>query len=411
MSARVRLRRLGFLLPPAAQALVVLVSLPVMLGALGPAGWSSVAVAQTVGGLCGTVIALGWGVSGPARVGRAAVPASVLAEAFWSKALVAVPVVPLGVVVALLLGPGDPGASAGLVVLGVASTAVLGLAQTWFFVAADDVRRLVLLDTLPRFVLSLAGWAAVAAGADVRVGLATQTAASLVGFVLCWARISPPGRRTTSLRGCLAVVLGQRFGLATQLLGSAFLFGPLLVLAPVHPAALAVFGLVDRVQRQLVTASIPLGNVVLARRMAQERRAAGEPEVRAGRRLLDVALVALGCGLAAGAVAVPLLAYLGAGAVRVPVPVALLMGVVVAGAVATLLMPTMVHVPLGRERRAVLAAATGVLVGMPTVAVLGADLGALGAQVGIVAGQAAALAAYLVALGVRRGPGTTAAAR
>ncbi|XBB65416.1 hypothetical protein ABFU82_14995 [Nocardioides sp. WV_118_6] len=401
-----RLRRLGFLLPPAAQALVVLVSLPVMLGALGPAGWSSVAVAQTVGGLCGTVIALGWGVSGPARVGRAVAPATVLSEASWSKALVAGPVVLVGVGVALLLHPGGPG---GPVALGVTSTAVLGLAQTWYFVAADDVRRLLLLDTLPRLVLGLAGWAAVAGGADVRVGLATQTAAALVGFALCWARITRPARRTTTLRACAAVVLGQRFALATQVLGSAFLFGPLLVLAPVHPAALAVFGLVDRVQRQLVTASIPLGNVVLARRMAHERRTAGPPQVRVGRRLLDVALVAAGCGLAAGALAVPLLAYLGAGAVRVPVTVALLMGVVVAGAVATLLMPTMVHAPLGRERRAVLAAATGVLVGMPAVALLGAELGALGAQVGIVAGQAAALVAYLA--GLRGRPETTVAAR
>lgn len=404
-----RLRRLGFLLPPAAQALVVLVSLPVMLGALGPGGWSAVAVAQTVGGLCGTVLALGWGVSGPARVARAPEPVTVLTEASWSKALVAVLVVPVGVGAALLLQPGGLDAAAGLVPLGVASTAALGLAQTWYFVATDDVRRLLLLDTLPRFVLSLAGWVAVAGGADVRVGLAAQTVAAVVGFGLCWARISLSARRTTSLRACAAVVLGQRFGLATQVLGSAFLFGPLLVLTPVHPAALAVFGLVDRVQRQLVTASIPLGNVVLARRMALERRTAGPARVRVGHRLRDVALVAVGCGLAAGVVAVPLLAYLGAGAVRVPVPVALLMGGVVAGAVATLLLPTMVHAPLGRERRAVLAAVTGVLVGMPAVALLGADLGALGAQLGIVIGQVAGLVASLV--GLRRRPETTVAAR
>lgn len=391
--AQIIVRRIAFLVPVIAQAALVLVSLPPLINAVGGEMWSRLAVGQAIGGFAGTVVALGWGVTGPAQVasvGSRIEQVQIFTDSIYSKAVVGIPVFAGSVLLSRTLAPGAPFV---LLALACLSTAVMGLAPTWFFVGCGDGLSLVLLDTVPRIVPALVAWGFVGFGADPRWGFGIQAVAVVGATGLCWMVVTRGRDLRRSMPRVLEVIRDQRHGLATQVGYSAFMYSALPMFHVVGGPGLPVFAIADRVQKQLVTAAIPLGNVLVAR-LPQQVALLEEPGGRARfarARSFDLGLIGFVCAMGAWMIGKPLIRVLSHGQIAVGWLVVVLLGLTLGAGVVSLIAPTMLLGPLGLTHRGGLSAVAALVAGLPVVAMLGHVLGASGAQCGVLIGYIAGL--------------------
>ncbi len=380
-----------YLAPMAMQAFVTLYSIPVMVRALGENSWGQIATGQSVGLFAGTLLTMGWGITGPAMIANARTDdekTSILYISFYTKALMLVPV---GLVSALIT-EAVVSHDVWLAVLGAWTTAAYGFVTTWFFVGNADPIGLILFDALPRNVLSLVAWVLVAYGLPVWAGLVIQLVATIgtapITNFAVRRTLGRPSRAYMRSR-FWPVMTEQMAPVSTGIVLALFGASPLVVANLVHVVPLAPLAIADKLGKQLTTGFTPVGNILLARSSARHS-ALPEAERRLRKHVIPdfFALLVMTVLIIAAAIVIAPLLISVLGASRIDVPWSLIViygcatGIAVQGAVMSPLCLAFVdRVRAGRD-----AALVGSVAGILAMAALGIPFGAIGIACGVLAG-------------------------
>lgn len=242
---------------------VSLATIPFVVAHTGASGWSSVAVGQSLGSVVGIFTLLGWAQSGPTEVaidksGRG----GYFFESFRVRLLFLVPSV---LAVALLSGLLDtPSKTATFFV--ATSILIANLGAAWFYVGERNPKALFFMDTLPRSAFVAFGSVAVVFGA----GIVAYSILVLCGTVLAvlLSCIDVRNRHGSSMgaqksrRSLKQILVGQRHGIGTALLSTAYLQAPLLVLQSIAPSSVPAYALADKIKQQSLTMYKPISQVV-----------------------------------------------------------------------------------------------------------------------------------------------------
>ena len=226
----------------------------------GVAGWTSIAIGQSVGLLASIVVVWGWAVHGPILAGRAQGEADIRRLAFESSSirigLLALVVVPAS---SISWGMSDPhGFLSALTAIGMASS---GLTFSWFFVGVRQPLKLILLDSLPRLLASIFSFGAVLYWQNLLLYPLILILTNFGVFVLNLRVISgswgiPIGY--LSSRTLVRIFSRTVHVGSSQLASAVYINGAVLLVAMASAEAVAEFSAANRIYLASVTASVPL---------------------------------------------------------------------------------------------------------------------------------------------------------
>ncbi len=253
-----RLRRAGragrtigaFGLVPVLAVVTPLIVVPVISRTAGAAGIIATAVGQSVGGVAGIAVALGWPMIGPALVARSPATArtSTYRESLRMRLRVLAVLGPVAFAVGFFLVT-EHRLTAGLCGLAFAG---YGLTATWFYSGSRDARGLIVADTLPRVVATALAGGALAVGAPLAVYPLLLIGAVVVSLGLNSRRIlgtvRVPIRGTTDLRAQLPAT-------GSRLLHGLYAMGSVSIVAALSATAAFPFAAYNRVQRPALGAT------------------------------------------------------------------------------------------------------------------------------------------------------------
>jgi O-antigen/teichoic acid export membrane protein len=247
-----------FAIGPALSIVVPILTLPAISANFGSSGWASIAIGQSVGVAASIVIELGWSVAGPIQVARedSKGQAKAFRRSLVERGCVTMLAIPLLGFVIFLIGPSFSVEA----YLTSAAMALGGMSAAWFYVGTGASLRMLLLDSLPRVVSSVAGAALLMNGAALIFLPITQLVASVVlPFVpLVWLPKAANGR-SVGFWSQLALTWGsQGAAFVTRVASSAYVALPTALMALVAPVGqVATFAAVDRVGRTSLAALAP----------------------------------------------------------------------------------------------------------------------------------------------------------
>ncbi|RDH98530.1 hypothetical protein DEU32_105125 [Curtobacterium sp. AG1037] len=253
----------GFAVNMLILAVAGLIIIPALIVAVGAREWANIAVAQAIGGFCGVLTGYGWGLAGPTYVARADWQTRRLRylESLGGRSMVALAAIPFGLVILfLVIGRFSAIASLALVV-----TAAVAFSPGWFYVGIGQPWRLIVIDTIPRAVSTMIAVVWLAAGLSAAAALMIQLAGIATGVLIASLNIGSThgseNRSSVSLRGTLRVLRAQSHGMVAAATSSAFTAMPIVLVGIIAPAALPVYAVFDKVQRQFASAVSPVVQV------------------------------------------------------------------------------------------------------------------------------------------------------
>lgn len=395
MNARL-VRLAGFVLGPLLAAVSPLLVIPAVTAEFGAAGWTVMALALSVGGAAAVVAELGWGVTGPQRLGREPGRAGQLfAESLASRLAAVAVLLPVAVLVTVLLSPAHQ-IAAGLLAAAVTLSA---LSPAWFLIGRGQSWVLVAIDALPRCLAAAVAAIAIVLGAP----LVAHGAALLLAAVVTWLlagrlpdAVHLPG--AAAFRAAPRVAREQSTLMVARAVSTAYTTLPAAVLGVVAPGTVPAFAAVDRLAR--------MGLAVVAAVPSQMQRWLGHEDasVRAVRIPRALALNAA-LGVIAGTVVVLVMPtatdLLFNGVVRTD-------GALVAAAatLVAVVCPSrgagLVLVAVDRAPSITTAVLVSAPVGIAALAAGALAWGAAGGMAGLAVAEALGLAVQLIALRVRR---------
>ena len=378
-------------------AVASLIAIPSMVHASGAAAWGAIAAGQSIGGVAAVVIAFGWGLSGPAMIARAD-PVERLteySESVLCKLLLTVPVGAVAFAIAFVVGR-DFALFAGV---GALSMASVGLTANWYFVGRSQPYLLLLMETVPRVLGTCVGIVLMNSGSSALAGVTWQLIGMQMAFVASSLWILKPWRAhllaAVHRRPVLRVLAAQRNGVTSTVVGSLYSSTPIVIVSLVAPAALPVYAVVDKVQRQVIVASTPFITVL----QGWVPRAVGHGLDRRVRQSMFAATVAsVAVSALMFAVAPELINWLGGGQVHPSVVVLALMAVITGVSLVESVSSRACLAALSRLDVVARATAISSFIGLPLVAVGAKFFGAQGALLGILVGLLVRVALELVGM-------------
>ncbi|MFQ4150624.1 hypothetical protein AAGW05_18385 [Arthrobacter sp. LAPM80] len=379
-----------FLVPVGAQALITLISIPIIISSAGNQGWASIATGQAVGGFLGVVCGLGWNVTGPsiAAVADVILSRRTLKLALFTRLMVSIPLFLIGIEVVYLLHL----ARLDLAVLGLASTLVISFNMQWFFVGQNKPVLLVLYDSIPRLLTLLAGWMIVLLGANVSVGLAGQILSSLVAaaIVCVKLRVFHDGSRL-GFPTVWREIFKQGHGLSTEVLPAFLSYCPMIAISALAPSIAPLYALIDKVHKQLVTGLVPMGNFIVAKLLYRLNGSDHpfEQTVRGGMNKI----ILLGTASCLGTLTFgePLIWFLSHKTMSLHIYLLVLLSVLVGLTVVVAILPYGLMAPMNCLRQASISLLLGTVIGISALVTLTVFLGAVGTLLGQVIGYATAI--------------------
>ncbi|GAB2484447.1 hypothetical protein GCM10027030_18370 [Luteococcus sediminum] len=258
-------RVIGFGASMALLAVASLLIIPVMMQASGAVAWGSVALGQSIGGIGSVVVGYGWNMSGPAQIAGTD-PTEArrqFLESLLARLVLFIPV--CLVVVGASMASTQPGFRA-LAAAGAVSSTVIGLSANWYYVGTVQPWTLLVTETVPRVLGTVAGMLAMKMGHSALVGVGGQ----LLGMVLAvmasafWVfrSLHQQGAEKAPPRRVHHVLLEQKDGVMASVAGSAMSALPIVIVAHASPAAQPMFAFVDKLQRQMAVALTPFVTVL-----------------------------------------------------------------------------------------------------------------------------------------------------
>lgn len=368
-------------------ALVTILSIPIMIQAQGIDSWAAVGVGQTVGSVLAPIVGLGWAITGPAAIARATTArrGAIWRESIRARGLLLVPTLVLGAVLSWGLVSFDPLAA----IVGMVSVALAAADASYFYLGEGRLWHVFWLTFAPRALGTAVGCLTVIAGADVVAVPTAITAGVLVGILVSdvlirrrQSHISAPTRSLSS------VLREQRAPVLSAFAGSVFLLIPTAIVGVVSPLALSTFVLYDRLTKQVLTLGAPLFTFL------QGWVPRGQAPREVARRMRHAFQLTL------GASGVVLAGFIAGGGALTSV---LSSGEIQAGFVVTFAMGAIVALSLFESLISRVALVVTSKVGaMSVITVAGSCLGAVGVLVlSLVAGATGALYGIVIGMTVR----------
>ncbi|MBF4582939.1 hypothetical protein ITJ54_09695 [Curtobacterium sp. VKM Ac-2865] len=242
-----------------ALAVAGLALIPALIATVGPRDWADIAVAQAIGGFCGVITGYGWGLAGPAYVARADPRTRALryAESLRGRALVGIVMLPVGAVVLSLVID----RVALVPILALLTTAAVALSPAWFYVGVARPWTLIVIDTIPRVMGTALGILLLHLGLPTGFAFVSQLTGIGVGLVVATLTIrrqAGGARISVSWPRTLSVLRDQSHGMVAAGASASFAALPVILVGLIAPAALPVYAVFDKVQRQFASAVSPV---------------------------------------------------------------------------------------------------------------------------------------------------------
>lgn len=386
---KIVLRLGGFGAPVVLSLVLSLVSVPVVIRFAGAGTWAGIAVSQSVVAFAALLVMAGWGVGGPTRVALA--PSDERPLIFRDAILIRgtlflIALVPTAVTCILLTG----------LPLRVAVAAVLAylmpaLSSAWYYVGEARPVRLLLLETMPQTVGTVAGLLVLALSHDVAGFLLMQFVFALGGVIVA-ARVVLSGSTLPRLRlsEARSTLRRQWPSVATAATGSLYANGPLIVGALLLPAsAMPSVALAYKLFKVATGAIGPYTQILQGWVPSRE---AGQLRSRSKKALAITVAVALGGGSAFALLGPAAAAMFSSGTIVVSFALTAPFATALAAICLSQVSGLVCLMSLGAGRAVALSTAIGAVVGVPMLLLLAATSGASGLA------WAFAAAEWLVAL-------------
>jgi O-antigen/teichoic acid export membrane protein len=383
----------SYFLIPALSAVTPFLVIPVLTRTYGSSGWSSIAIAQSVGSAAAVIAELGWGVLGPQRVARAGIGerAEIYESAIATKLTSVAVLLPIAASATYFLVDEHRLAA---VVMTTAFTAA-AMSPSWFLVGLNRPLAIVVVEVVPRLGASIGAAVVLLNEGPLEVYGGLLLVAVLVTLVLasrmCEQRLIPrrasfaAGWRTIRLQ--LPVTLGRAVSVAYTAL-------PITIVSLVSPAAVPIFASLERLMRMglSVLTGIP------SRLQSWVGQAEGAERKRRSRKSLRYNCL-LGFGSAIGFnVAVPLVTpFVFSDTVAIPFEATLAMS----GVVFAVCCSRGFGLSLVAEARSNWIAVANIFAavsGTATIFVLASVLGVMGGILGEIVAEVVGLAVQAIAL-------------
>ncbi|RLP77809.1 glycosyltransferase [Mycetocola tolaasinivorans] len=392
---RVARKFLGFSMLPAITALIPIITIPAITSTTGAAGWVAVAIGQSVGGVGAVVVELGWSAMGSQRVSRQSHgnARQNAALALTLRLVVSLPIAALSGVIAALISPEHAAESAGVAM----ATALAANNLVWFFVGIGKPRLILFTDALPRAILALVSVWAVYATGSLWPYVITLLVANLASVFLGSMAL---GLRPRHMAGFTVVrmLVALRFHtvvLTARLLSATYIVLPTTLVSLVSPSSVAVFSAADRLQRMALNALSSLPNTF------QSWVGKNQRDERVRRSFLAIA-VNTGFGIVAGtlfALFAPWLSHvLFSGVATVEPAFAVVCGFIILTTCISRTTGGIMLPALGRMRALTVSAASGLVVGVPTILIGASLFGAAGALIGALISEVTVLTVQIIAI-------------
>jgi O-antigen/teichoic acid export membrane protein len=383
----------GFGLSMAMLAVAALVAIPAMIRSSGAPAVGAIVLGQTFGAIGAMVVAYGWGIAGPAEIARGD-RASRTAEFLGSvkvRLVLLIPVMLATVVPSALLAKTRPD----LAVVGALVAVLPGLTSNWFLIGLSRPYVLMLVETVPRVMFTVVGIVDMTTGSDAIIGLAWQGVGLVAAFVcsavwiLRFLKYRP--NKAERVPKLMVLLRQYRHGVASNIGGSLFTALPLVIVNEVSLVAYPMFALVDKLQRQVLVALIPIVSVL----QGWVPRVA-DPAPRAKKVVFIGAGLSVIIAMFTWAFGGWVMHVIGDGQVTPPTPVVIMMGVVLG---LNFYAATLGHAVLAtyrKMRELAVSTAVGTIVAMPLVALGAWQWGVMGALGAIAVGLVVQLSISLV---------------
>ncbi|WP_166134262.1 hypothetical protein [Nocardioides ochotonae] len=386
---------LGMVLVAVSSILLV----PTLIEAVGASAWAAFAVGQAVGGFCAVLILYGWGVEGPALVARASVGdrRRLVLSSLRLRWSISAPVLITGGLLLLALTDSHRV----LAVAGMLTNGLAGLGMTWFFLGVKDGWSVFITDSMPRSLGNVLGILLLQEDSETAFasGMAVLVLAPLFGCLHGWLR-------ATNSVGCalrqafahspddsIGALLGRgKHSVSTSFTGSIYTLSPVIIIAGSGAPSAPLFVLVDKAQKQLLSAFAPVANVLQAWvPRAREKELLKRVFVAA----LAAALFASGSLMCSALFGVPALEWLSAGTVSVSSSVAAWAGLYLGLALAEVILGRSCLVAIGAVSRLSFWSFVGAAIGLALLLPAGMAWGAAGALGAVSLGQGVRVCGYL----------------
>lgn len=246
----------GFTISVIIVTLVGVVSIPVLIDALGDGTWGILLVIQSVTQIGGIVVSFGWGATGAASV--ASMTADERTGFYRSslriRAVLYLITLPLVFVILGILTRGLWLES----LLGALVYLLPSVGAAWYFIGTGSPSRLIRFDTLPIVGGAVLGIIAAVVTGELWAYLVGQGLGYLVGVslsALVILRGAPTGPAPVPWRDAL---MAQRHAVLATLTSSLYVTLPIVAVQIFLPAAVPVYGLADRLFRYASVAFQPV---------------------------------------------------------------------------------------------------------------------------------------------------------
>lgn len=395
---RLRMKRSLFLLPPVVQGLLTLISIPALIHVIGAEAWSRVVVGQAVGSIGAVIVLFGWSITGPALVAQQTsddARATVLRSSLPIRLLLVPVVATVGAVIVYLLVGGD----FVLPILGAVGAVALGLTNAWFFIGSNDPRRLLIFEVLPGATTLAFALVVLLSSQNAQAGLILQIAAPIVACAVSTFACLRGRKRGQVLTSTESGIRAQARATVVHLAQATFGQLPILAVAVLAPLGLPTFAVVDRIQKQLLTAAGPLGSVLVAD-LERQYRVGGSRTQRdhARQNLARLLIVALVGSVVTWMITPLLVSILTLGQISLSPSIQVLLAVAVGSTFVINVLPSLCLAPLGRVAVAARASVIGLIVVFVMLTILVPVMGTVGALLALIGGSVIAFALQLRAV-------------
>lgn len=390
-------RGLGFVIVPMMSIASPLLAIPAITSHFGAAGWSAVAIGQSMGASFAVIVELGWGLTGPQRVARqsARMREQTLGVALVTKMLILLPLIVIASFFSFFLSASFQWESAAV----AAGAATYGLNNNWYYIGTGASSKILLSDAIPR-LLCVGGCAlAILLGGPLFLyPFIAVLLPSLIGVVLIirMEKLTINHLRGMTSRRILLIFRCQGVALGGRALSAMYMSLPVTLVSLVSPQTVAVFSAIERLQRIGLQILSAVPNMMQT--WVGEASNALEKRHRAIRTIYYNAAFGFVSGLVFTLV-VPTIAHLiFAGQISVPMQFAGISGVLIFVICTSRASGSIALVALNRVKLVLVSAAAGAVVGIPSI-LLGAKVfGTIGALSGEVLAEVVVLAIQISAI-------------
>lgn len=247
-----------YFLIPALSAVTPLIAIPAITQQYGADGWTSVAIAMSIGSATAIVAELGWGVVGPQLVAGAddRERADIFRRSLASKLVAASIAIPFVVVATGLLATTES-AAAIVAAIGFLLTC---LSPSWYLIGVSRPGLILLAESVPKVLLITISAALILTGSPLIVYsiaiVISPILTLLISARVLGVRLARPRELFSGVRATLRAQMHLTWGRGVSALYTAL---PTTLVALVSPDSVATFAAADRLMRMgaLVLAGIP----------------------------------------------------------------------------------------------------------------------------------------------------------